>query len=68
MSGLTKSEAEEIAKEFLRNYPVAWNQLVFLFRKSASELYNELQGEIPPGSKGGYTSKDIFHPLRKLWH
>ena len=68
MRDLTRREAEEIAEEFLRDYPVAWNELVFVFRKSASELYGELTGETLVGAKGGYLSNDIFHPVRKFRH
>ena len=68
MTVLTQREAEKIATDFLRDFPVALRELVFIFRQTSFDVHGEKALEIPVGAKAGYGSNDIFHPERNRWY
>ena len=57
---MTKAEAQEVTRAFVRDYPGAL-ELAYKFRDSTAELYGPRASELPEDMKGGYVSKRTEH-------
>lgn len=57
---MTKADAEDITRRFLRDYPGAL-ALAYRFRADVATLYPGRASEVPDNMKGGYISKETYH-------
>lgn len=57
---ITQVEARAVTLAFVRDYPGALD-LAYKFREDVIALYGLRSGEVPPGMKGGYLSKETVH-------
>ncbi|WP_417519310.1 zincin-like metallopeptidase domain-containing protein [Marinobacter sp.] len=57
---LTKSEAQNLTRHFVRDYPGAL-ELAYRFRHNTAELYGRHADKVPASMKGGYVSKETTH-------
>jgi hypothetical protein len=60
---ITKSQAQELTRAFVRDYPGAL-ELAYKFRENTTELYGPRAVEVPAGMKGGYLSQETMHAGR----
>lgn len=60
---ITKAEAQEVTRAFVRDYPGAL-ELAYKFREDAAELYGPRAAEVPQDMKGGYVPKETQHAGR----
>lgn len=54
---LTKTEAQDLTRRFVRDYPGAL-ALAYRFRQNTAELYGSRADEVPASMKGGYVPKE----------
>lgn len=57
---LTKTEAQDLTRRFVRDYPGAL-ALAYRFRQSTTDLYGSRADEVPASMKGGYVPKEAIH-------
>lgn len=57
---ITRAEAEEITRTFVRDYPGAL-ELAYKFREDVIGLYGAVASEVPKNMKGGYVAKETMH-------
>lgn len=57
---LTKIEAQDLTRRFVRDYPGAL-ALAYRFRQNTAELYGSRADEVPASMKGGYVPKETTH-------
>jgi antirestriction protein ArdC len=55
--GMTRNEAQDLTRRFLRDYPGAL-ELAYRFRQNTAELYGSRSSDVPEGMKAGYISKE----------
>ncbi len=60
---LTKDEAQEVTRQFIRDYPGGL-ELAYKFRDNTTELYGPRASEVPQDMKGGYIPKETQHAGR----
>ena len=57
MNHISKEEAEEIATDFLRDFPVVFQRIALRFRRNAQELYGKEHSQVEATMKAGYSPK-----------
>ena len=58
---ISRAEAQEVTERFVRDYPGA-AALAYRFRSDRYELYGQRGDQLPPQTKGGYSSAPlVFH-------
>lgn len=64
--GISKGEAQGVAREFLRDYPGGL-ELAYIFRNNTAELYGPRASEVPADMKGGYVAQEITAPSGRTY-
>lgn len=60
---ITKAEAQEVTRAFVRDYPGAL-ELAYRFGSDVADLYGSRADEVPAEMKGGYLPKETMHAGR----